>query len=155
MTMTFHKQLIPDHRPEEGKIGDCYRTAIACLLGLHPAEVPHFVEVNMYDGEATYKAVQEWLAKLDMTLLRVLYPASNSFDDIVSSVSIVNPGIPFMICGKSKRGTNHVVICQDGEILHDPSSKAQPGEGLIGAADEEYWWVEFIGVHVHVRRSLR
>lgn len=34
-------------------LGDCWRTAIACLLDLdHPGDVPHFVEIHR-DDEAT------------------------------------------------------------------------------------------------------
>lgn len=30
------------HKPEEGVYGDCYRTCIACLLGIDRDAVPHF-----------------------------------------------------------------------------------------------------------------
>ena len=41
--MEFYKQL-NEHNPDEGVYGDCYRTAIGCLLNIPPEFVPHFCE---------------------------------------------------------------------------------------------------------------
>lgn len=42
--MTPYKQLY-GHNPDQGIFGDCFRTALGCLLNLPPEKVPHF-----YDG---------------------------------------------------------------------------------------------------------
>ena len=68
--MTPHKQL-NRHRPEEGVFGDCYRTAIACLLDLRPQDVPHVADTStmaeqdrrMRDGSpsvASRSSVSRW-----------------------------------------------------------------------------------------------
>jgi hypothetical protein len=38
--MTPHKQRFR-HDPANGIYGDCWRTAIACLLDIQPEEIPH------------------------------------------------------------------------------------------------------------------
>ena len=46
--MTPQTQL-NKHDPANGVYGDCGRTVIACLLDLHPSEVPHFWDGNLRD----------------------------------------------------------------------------------------------------------
>lgn len=43
-----------------------------------------------------------------------------------------NKGIPYMVFGKSSRGVDHVVIYQDGILLHDPHPS---NEGLVKIKD--------------------
>jgi len=38
--MKFYKQKYL-HDPGNGVIGDCYRTAIGCILEIDPMELPH------------------------------------------------------------------------------------------------------------------
>jgi len=48
----FMAQAAPEHR------GDCWRTAIAILLGLDRDDVPNFIEADYWVG-----ATEEWLAE--------------------------------------------------------------------------------------------
>lgn len=49
--MQYHKQL-NKRDPENGVFGDCYRTAVACILDKHPSEVIH--SVVCYKGKAIH-----------------------------------------------------------------------------------------------------
>ena len=49
------------HLPEAGQIGDCARTVIACLLDLHPCEVPHFTRDAIEAGNE-----QDAVAAMDL-----------------------------------------------------------------------------------------
>ena len=54
--MTPYKQL-NHHDPDNGIIGDCYRTAIACLLDLPPDALPNYCEGpgGTYGGDGWYE----------------------------------------------------------------------------------------------------
>ncbi|MGW8565701.1 hypothetical protein [Isoptericola sp. NPDC055881] len=49
--------------PGEEVVGDCWRTAIACVLDIPPADVPHFVQEH---GGYFAQATLDWLAERDM-----------------------------------------------------------------------------------------
>jgi hypothetical protein len=70
--MTPYKQLVK-HDPFNGQYGDCARTAIACLLNMHPSEVEHFLEDGCADGEVFWRRVNGWLsARGAFNLLHVI-----------------------------------------------------------------------------------
>ena len=55
--MTPHHQLVTEYRNDEGVYGDCGRTVIACLMDMHPSEVPHFFNMpDEGDADAAYDA---------------------------------------------------------------------------------------------------
>lgn len=98
------------HRPDEGSIGDCYRTAIACLLGLtDPAEVPHFVAE---DGGLPWEHIRlarAWLRGRDLDLLFVELEEAKQL------------GVPHIVTVHSRSGPwKHVVIAQNGRVVHCP-----------------------------------
>ncbi|WP_434033700.1 hypothetical protein [Cupriavidus sp. a3] len=138
--MTPHKQLI-SHDPEHGFYGDCWRTCIACLLDLHPSQVPNFVEG--VDQPAAEKAARAWLKARGYNLIKLCmladYPdaAAEWFDDM-----------PYILVGQSPNipGIGHCVIGRGAfEMLWDP---ALSGLGLAGPWQDEngnrVYWIEFI-----------
>ena len=58
------------HRPEEGLIGDCFRTCIACLLDMPaPDHVPHAYELAGWDNENSteaHKLLNEYLKTFNL-----------------------------------------------------------------------------------------
>ncbi len=62
---------------------------------------------------------------------------------VIRDVSAFNPGIYFMLMG-----TNHVVICCDGEIVHDPSPH---NSGIIGPSNNGNFFVEFLVPLCHMK----
>lgn len=130
--MTPHKMLA-----EAGQLGDCLRTAIACLLDLGPIAVPHFLEDNEPDGEVVWQRVNDWLATQGFTTWFMAYPGDVSLDDVLRSVSSLNPGKYYIVGGRGY-SSDHVVIACDGEIVHDP---ARLGSGLSGPGENGFWMI--------------
>ena len=145
--MTPHKQLFR-HDPDNGIYGDCFRTAIACMLDLPVEEVPHFNHDNP-GGIIGWERVQKWLAPRGLTIYACAY--SSSVEDVLATFGETNPGMYAMIVGQSPRGTNHNVIALNGKIIHDT---AIDGGGLVGPCDDGYVWINLlVPVNIHIRKG--
>lgn len=134
--MTPHKQLFR-HRPEDGVFGDCQRTAIACLLDIDPAEVPHHHR-TMEDGEQR-RLMDEWLKDRGLALMFLAFAAEPA--RMLEVMKVSNPGVFYLMSGTSRTGCNHVVICRDDQIVHDPSID---DSGIIGPCDDGCTYIEFL-----------
>jgi hypothetical protein len=118
--MTFLRQSIPAHRPGEGRVGDCYRTCIASLIGAKsPEDVPHFVEQRMANGDSNWDDLRRarlWLRErheMDLLCVNLDYA--------------VRHNLPFLITVQSNTGPwPHVVIGRGTGIIHDPSGFGLP-----------------------------
>lgn len=134
--MTPAKQL-NHHDPANGVYGDCYRTAIACLLDMAPSEVPHVFENGGGSMETQFKAMDAWLSARDLTEINIPLVGDCPLDRALEVMGHWSGGIHYMLTGRSGTGCNHVVICQGREIVWDPS---QTCSGILGPADDGYWW---------------
>lgn len=137
--MRFHKQL-NRHIPSQGEIGDCLRTAIACLLNLHPSEVPNFAEHG--NDEHVRPAVRHWLAKRKLALLDVPYQADeeHTLAMLTEHLSKVNgDDLCYMVTGMGLAGP-HVVIYCGAKVIHDPS----PNNVGIQEPINGVYWVSYI-----------
>lgn len=112
----FLHQTINVHRPGEGKVGDCWRTAIACLLGApDPTVVPHFMEQVMHlsplGGWEATRLARTWLrAETVYDLMEVNLAYAKSTD------------LPYIAAVHSKTGDwTHCVIARGDQVIHDPS----------------------------------
>jgi len=140
--VTPHMALIK-HDPDNGQWGDCFRTAIACLLDLPPESVPHVCT----GGEGTDKdatdRMDHWLrenhgvAIMCMAVDADVCPLGSLFN----TMKMLNPEVYWLLIGKSRTGCVHNVICRGGEIIHDPT----PGNpGIVGPRDEGFYWVNVL-----------
>ena len=141
--MTPQKQLFL-HRPEEGIKGDCWRTALACLLDLEPTEVPHFMSLAS-DREGVNCLTDRFLAERGLRVIAVPFPGETPLQQVLDTVGALNPGFHHLFSGTSRNGSNHVVIARDGQIVHDP---AIDDSGIVGPMDDGLWWVEFLGARL-------
>ena len=139
--MQFQKQLFR-HRPDDGLYGDCFRTAIACVLDLQPDEVPHFAHGLGPKSEEMWDRAQAWLRERDLWLIAIVYPGELDLGEVLMTIKNTNPGLLYLLCGKSANGVNHSVVCFEDEIIHDPS---QDDSGIVAPTGEGYWVVEFFG----------
>lgn len=142
--MRYLKQL-HRHDPENGSVGDCYRTCLACLLDKDVEDVPHLNEV--VPAEEFHAFYGKFLSERGLTIITVAYSGSETLEEILHVVSFHNPGMPFMVSGKSKGGEwNHIVIAMDGKVIWDPSPKTEDGEHrLVGPSTPDgFWWVDFL-----------
>ncbi|MCW2764008.1 MAG: hypothetical protein JWR85_4209 [Marmoricola sp.] len=135
--MTPHKQLFR-HKPPE-TYGDCARTVYACMLDIQPADVPHFGELYWDKPEEWRKAELDWFNSQGYQLLTLAY--SDKLENIHGSIATLNPNVYYMLSGTSRNECNHLVICRNGEIVHDP---AQDDSGIIGPCDDGYYWIYYI-----------
>lgn len=110
-------QTVPAHKPGEGAVGDCYRTAIACLLGApNPEWVPHFAEPTMgvehKGGWHMLRLARLWLR-----------PQSLDIGEVYLDCAI-GLGLPYLLTVKSQTGEwNHTVIARGEQVIHDPSGR--------------------------------
>lgn len=141
--MKLQKQLIK-HDPENGFWGDCYRTCIACLLGIDAADVPHFCDdaqgKDIDDTEANCRA---WLKSCGYNIIKVCMLECNAsyalswFDDM-----------PYILTGQSPN-FNGVAHCVIGRGAFDVVWDVSPlNKGLAGPWVDEngnrVYWIEFI-----------
>lgn len=104
------------HRPwaEGSRMGDCWRTNIACLIGAKdPEEVPHFVEIQHSTGDEDFEEMRlarEWLRARNLDLAAV---------NIGEAWRL---GVPYLASVPSQTGPwRHSVIACMEEVIHDPS----------------------------------
>jgi hypothetical protein len=136
--MKFHKQL-NRHDPDNGVWGDCFRTALACLLDMNPEDVPHFLEGGP-EPEEFMRRHREWLLEHGYSIFAIGFDAG--LEDVMKTMKNVNPGLYYLISGQSVRGINHVCIGLEDKIIHDPMPD---GDGIKWPCKEDgYYWVEVL-----------
>lgn len=136
--MIKRKQIFR-HDPANGTFGDCHRTCIACLLDLEPEQVPHW-GVHYHEPEKFNAMAQEFLKTQGLMFVTSAF-GNCSVDDLLCSQGKINPGAYYLLTGKSARGCNHVVICLNDKIVHDP----HPSDvGITGPTDEGWYWIDYL-----------
>ena len=138
--MTPYKQLY-GHNPDKGIFGDCYRTAIGCLLNMPPEKVPHFYDGCRPEDDATEqnKAIKYWLEQQGFHIVQIAYECE--LEKLLHAQSLNNPEVYYMLSGKSgKHNCNHVVIACGGQIVWDPSRENSgiSGKNINGQLICEY-----------------
>ena len=140
--MTPHKQLVR-HDPANGQYGDCERSSIACLLDMHPSEVPHWFDQPFNpDGtvdDADWQKRLDWLASRGLRSIRYsIFPDDKqTIDSVLAFVGKRNPDTWYLLLGRTAGGINHVVICKDDSIEWNVSDQpvTQPLEDGTFIAD--------------------
>ena len=143
--MTPYKQLNL-HRPDDGEIGDCYRTSIGCLLDMPPEDVPHFAEeADLRDkGDVSGDTLaQRWLIQRGLALFSVAYIGDASLDEMLEMQEMLNPNVFYIFSGQSVEGRNHSVVALGGKIIHDPSRHPKDPV-LSGPCTDGNWWIDVI-----------
>ena len=136
--MTALHQTI-SHDPDNGKWGDCYRTAIACILGWDdPETVPHFYHGNTDENtDDQHTAKYRWLAEIGLISVRLGYPAAEwTLGQLLDNFRHLDH--PYLIGGSTEDGIGHVVIAERNRIVWDPNPAPI---GLTGPHQESQQWV--------------
>jgi len=102
--------------------GNCFSTAIACILDLPVEEVPHFCLSDDWRG-----ITNVWLKDYGLFYLDVGVPADMRAEHIFEFAGY------HVISGQGPRGYRHSVVGRAGKIVHDPHPS---GDGLL--TEEEY-----------------
>lgn len=125
------------HDPENGTYGDCVRACIASVMELDAEAVPHFFHDDPPGLVANHR-IREWLRSHKLAPFWVHYPAEMKLEDILAIMAELNTGVPLIVYGACEGGGDHVVICQDGKMTHNPSWL---GGSLTGPGSHGYWTV--------------
>lgn len=135
--MQFHKG-ITSHNPPHS-YGDCWRTALGCLLDLRPEQVPHFVEMYIDKStEAMTEHIQNWLGLRGYHLLVMGFADPGSVEE---ACNFGDGKVLYMLGGTSRNKTNHVVICHHGGIFWDPSPA---NTGIVGPLDDGTYQISIL-----------
>ncbi len=142
--MKFSKQL-NRHWPEKGLIGDCFRTCLACLLDLHPSDVPHFVAEN-YSEKQTPEfrtRVDTWLRQNHrLSSIDCRYAVEEGdqqlfLDDLAR---VHGEDLCYLLLGKGSNGP-HYCIYRGNKLLWDP---AWSNAGITAPINGHYWVTHLI-----------
>lgn len=147
--MKFQKQKYL-HNPSKGEIGDCWRTALACLLDLDKEDVPHWLEKH-WDNEdmddQVRKDTEDWLLERGYRLVSVTLGGFLGLAGILEYMRNLNPLIVYLLSGISNNQVSHVVICRGGELIWD-TAKDDSGSNLAPYADinslATYYEIQFL-----------
>lgn len=110
--------------------GNCWQTAVACLLDVAIDDLPSQVEIEARGGSYN-NALQDYLGKHHGLALVVLRLPVEAY----AQLRVV--GYHLMIGATERTATNgvhHVVVGRDGEMVWDPHPSRA---GLIGKAEWE------------------
>ena len=100
-----------------GRPGNCLQAAVASLLDLDLADVPHFIDCP---------PEVDWLERL------VAFGAEHGYS-VVYRGEPVAFGLAF---GRSPRDASHAVVVIDGEVVWDPHPS---GDGLVSISNYVEW----------------
>jgi hypothetical protein len=128
------------HRPDEGVWGDCHRAAIASILELPLDDVPHFGDGGP-DGEEFLRRESEFLLARGLVPIQVAYQ-TDDLAAVLNAVNAANPGVYYLLGGKSRTGVNHTVVCVDSAVVHDPSLN---DSGIVGPCIDGLFWITYFG----------
>lgn len=139
--MKPQKQLLRHNPP--ASYGDCFRTAIAIVLDMDAAEVPHFMD-GAASGEDGAAKAEAFLNARGMTTINIVCDGSRPLQAVLDSIAGTNlRQLPvFLVTGTSRNGCAHVVVACNGDIACDP---ALDDSGIVGPCDDGYYWLTFFG----------
>jgi hypothetical protein len=132
-------QQLFKHDPESGISGDCFRACVASLLEADPTEIPH-VHGDITD-EAWEQMYRDWLHARGWRWIALPLRA-DSVEQALSVTAKWADGLPHIFGGIGRRGYGHVVIAQQGKIIHDPGSP--PTDPYIGRPTDGLFWCSFL-----------
>lgn len=128
------RTMLCSHDPENGTWGDCYRTCIAMLLNMDPADVPHFCHEDPPEEEVD-DAVDAFLATYGFEMLWFVY--ADRLTNVKRFMSKVNGDGYVLLLGRTKGGDSHCVVLHGDEIV-DPSPG---GIGISYPCDDGNYWI--------------
>ena len=129
------------HDPENGIFGDCFRTCVANLLGIHPSGVPEPESLN-----SVVEPVKRFLIENNLDLFWFAFDHSlkNGKPQVHFSENHKFQDIPYILNGRNfPEGHNHSCLYLNGKLLHDPSGRDGLHYPMIEDG-EEFWAIYVI-----------
>lgn len=131
------------HDPTNGIQGDCYRTAIACVLGVDRDSVPH--SHDEMTGPENEIFIDAWLRP--QGLRRIYIPVlGDDFKEVANAMYQRGGGLPVIITGRGPRNVNHVIVVHGVDDFWCPTlGQVDEQVALIGPAlPDGYFWAEWV-----------
>lgn len=131
------------HHPEQGVFGDCWRTAVACVLRIERDLVPH-AQRALDDPVEWAKWTEKVLRGLGIRQVDMPFtgPEGVELPAMIEWAWGIGGGRPFILSGLSPRKVNHSVAVLGPRDVHDPSPG---GGGLIAPCEPDgYYWASFL-----------
>lgn len=99
-------------------VGNCTEAAVASIVGCSLEEVPDLLATHQDPDQDWVQILQDWLQTRGLALIWVeLEKLSPPWrDDLTITVP---PGVPYLVAGINTVGVPHMVVYQDGVLLHD------------------------------------
>lgn len=124
------------HNPPNS-YGDCLRACVASLLDIERIEdVPHFMhDGDDFQGDYRFKV---FLRGRGFRPLVMAMPGATPIAEIFGMMASVNTDIPYLLfcqCG----GGDHVVICENDKMMHNPAWVKSPIDGPVVHDDNSLW----------------
>ena len=111
-------QEFPMHEPQNGVIGDCFRAALASLLGLGIRQVPHLAKEYFGDEQGYDQALNQFLGKRGLMLL--LFPYGQLSKLLQEQAQSTGADCYHLIFGIDHDGDGHACVGLNGLMIHDP-----------------------------------
>lgn len=122
--------------------GDCFRTAVACLLERPASDVPHVFADADVSGDEGWARMDSYLAEEGFRLAGVVYDGNLlSSQQVLEAVGGQNPDAWWILGGSSRPGVGHFVVCHGPRIANDPGSSSP---GLSYPTKDGHYWVVFL-----------
>ena len=140
--MIEQKQLFL-HKPEEGLIGDCFRTCIACVLNLDPEAIPHYYK-QLWQGKdinvtpEVREATNNWLSKYGVLFVET--PLDATMEQLGTYLKHYYTNM-YVIIGCNSKNGGHSVVMKNDDYMWDPSID---NSGCVGPMDDGYYWIGLI-----------
>lgn len=131
------------HDPSAGIQGDCFRTAVACVLGIDRESVPH--SHDDLSGIEAMTFIDAWLHP--QGLRRIHMPVlADTLDEVARNIYPRGGGLPVIVTGRGPRDVNHVVVVHGVDDIWCPTlGSVSPEIALVGGAlPDRYFWAEWI-----------
>lgn len=134
--MIYREQSIK-HNEGEGEYGDCFRTALACVLDMEPSQVPHFMD-GFPDDWA--EQMNDWL--LSNGFFAVEFAFDGSVEYALKAMGLWSKDTEYLIAGRTIGGTDHQCVGRNDQIIHDPEPRKP---GLVGPCSDGFVWITIVG----------
>jgi len=135
--MNYYKQ-----RNQGFSDGDCFRTAVACILEVDPESIPNIIgEAEIHD-ETAYSRMRDWFHIRGMGLASAGWNCSKG--NFMSEIVELNFGDSYWMftAFSPTSNVNHVVVMQGTELICDPSCGNSDSDfvEVCGPADPTDAW---------------
>lgn len=133
--------------------GDCFRACIASLLEMEAHEVPHFFGLAPNTNDA-WLIADKFLEAHGLATAFIYFDGKLPIEHVLTTMAVTNPNIYYMLAGKSRNMTGHIVIGLNDAIVHDPSGNGIVAPQALGDAGELIYTVILL-VSAKLRATLK